>query len=110
MTLVAGVLRTVACRGTRITGRLGAYLLFLCISVAPSTGVRAADQPPAPQPAPVSVDELERLVHTLQDDTARTKLIQELRPLLTLQRGPQKGKPAPTPLFGHLSPQTAPSS
>src|SRR5712691_7278842 len=105
MTLVAGVLRTVASRGTRITGRLGAYLLFLCISVAPSTGVRAADQPPAPQPAPVSVDELERLVHTLQDDTARTKLIQELRALIAVQRGAEKEKPAATALFGQLSQQ-----
>ena len=54
----------------------GACFLLFCISVAASPGVRAADQPPAPQPAPVSVDELERLVHTLQDDTARAKLVQ----------------------------------
>src|ERR1700730_9962133 len=83
----------------------GACLLFLCLSVAPSPGVRAADQPPAPQPAPVSVDELEQLVHTLQDDTARAKLVQELRALLAAQRGAEKEKPAATALFGQLSEQ-----
>jgi small conductance mechanosensitive channel len=79
--------------------------LLFCISIASSPGVRAADQPPAPQPAPVSVDELERLVHTLQDDTARAKLIQELRALLAVQRGAEKEKPAATALFGQLSEQ-----
>src|ERR1700738_819490 len=83
----------------------GACLLFLCLSVAPSPGVRAADQPPAPQPAPVSVDELEQLVHTLQDDTARAKLVQELRALLAAQRCAEKEKPAATSLFGQLSEQ-----
>jgi small conductance mechanosensitive channel len=67
--------------------------------------VRAADQPPAPQPAPVSVDELDQLVHTLQDDTARAKLVQELRALLAVQRGAEKEKPAATALFGQLSGQ-----
>jgi small-conductance mechanosensitive channel len=83
----------------------GACLLFLCISVAPSPGVRAADQPPAPQPAPVSVDELDQLVRTLQDDTARAKLVQELRTLLAVRRGAEKEKPAATALFGQLSQQ-----
>ena len=81
-----------------------ACFLLLCISVALSPGVRAADQPPARRPAPVPVDEL-GVVHTLQDDTARAKLVQELRAVLAVQRGAEKEKPAATALFGQLSEQ-----
>jgi small conductance mechanosensitive channel len=67
--------------------------------------VRAAEPVPASQPAPASVDELERLVHTLQDDTARTKLVEELRALIAVQRSAEKEKPAAAALFGQLSQQ-----
>jgi hypothetical protein len=54
---------------------------------------------------PVLVDELERLVHTLQDDAARTKLVEQLRALIAVQRGAETEKPAATALFGQLSQQ-----
>src|ERR1700730_1574295 len=91
MTVVARLLRTMPHGRTRLTGRLGAYFLLLFLFIAPAPGVLAADQPPAPQPAPVSADDLEQLVHTLQDDTARAKLIQELRTLLAVRRGAEEG-------------------
>jgi len=82
-----------------------AFLLLCCFSTALSTGVRGAEPPPAAQPAPVSVDELERLVHTLQDDSARTKLVEQLRALIAVQRGAETEKPTATALFGQLSQQ-----
>src|SRR5690348_9445051 len=82
-----------------------ACLLLLCLAPALSPGVQAAEPPAAARPAPVSADELERLVHTLQDDTARAKLVDELRGLIAAQRGAEKEKPAATALFGQLSEQ-----
>src|SRR5713101_848888 len=82
-----------------------ASLLLLCLGSVLPPGARAAEPVAASQPAPVSADELERLVHTLQDDTARAKLVQELRALLAVQRGAEKEKPAATALFGQLSEQ-----
>ena len=64
-----------------------------------------AEPPPAAQPMPVLVDELERLVRTLQDDAARTKLVEQLRALIAVQRGAETEKPAATALFGQLSQQ-----
>jgi moderate conductance mechanosensitive channel len=53
----------------------------------------------------VTVDELERLVGTLQDDTARAKLVAELRALIAAQRGLAPEKPAATAMFSQLSQQ-----
>jgi small-conductance mechanosensitive channel len=53
----------------------------------------------------VSVDELERLVDTLQDDAARAKLVADLRALIAVQRGATAEKPAATVIFGQLSQQ-----
>jgi small-conductance mechanosensitive channel len=78
-----------------------AGLLLLCLALP----AQAAEPAAAPQPAPVSADELDRLVHTLQDDTARAKLVEELRALIAAQRGTEKEKPPATPLFGQLSQQ-----
>ena len=67
---------------------------------------RAAEPAAAPQPAPVSADELDRLVHTLQDEKARAKLVEELRALIAVERGvAEKEKPAATVVFGQLSQQ-----
>src|SRR5713101_5941388 len=82
-----------------------ASLLLLCLGSVLPPGARAAEPVAASQPAPVSADELERLVHTLQDDTARGKLVEELRALIAVQRGAEKEKPAATALFGQLSQQ-----
>jgi len=53
----------------------------------------------------VTVDELERLVDTLQDDAARAKLVAELRALIAAQRGVAAEKPAATAILGQLSQQ-----
>src|SRR5260370_37160234 len=60
----------------------GACFLLFCICVALSPGVRAADQPPALQPAPVAVGELELLGPTLQDDDARAQPVAGVRATL----------------------------
>jgi len=59
-------------------------LLFFALAV-PLRPVFAAD--PAPQPAAVSVDELQKLVDTLQDDQSRAHLVDQLRALIAVQRG-----------------------
>src|SRR5262249_38732138 len=64
-----------------------ASLLLLCFISIPLSAVGAAEPPPASQPAPVSADELERLVRTLQDESARAKLVDQLRALIAAQRG-----------------------
>jgi small-conductance mechanosensitive channel len=86
-------------------GYRAAFLLLFCVATVLPTTARADTPPPAAQPAPVSVDELERLVDTLQDDAARTKLVADLRALIAVQRGATAEKPAATVIFGQLSQQ-----
>ena len=80
-------------------------MLLFCLAVALSTAVGAAEPSTPAQPAPVSVDELERLVRTLQDDSARAKFVEQLRALIAAQRGAEEEKPAATAVFGQLSQQ-----
>jgi small-conductance mechanosensitive channel len=82
-----------------------ALLAIVCVSLLLPATVRADAPAPAAQPAPVTVDELERLVGTLQDDTARAKLVAELRALIAAQRGLAPEKPAATAMFSQLSQQ-----
>ncbi len=84
----------------------GACSLLICLAVTLSPVARAAEPASAPQAAPVSADELERLVHTLQDDAARRKLVEQLRALTAAQRGAaNEEKPAGAALFDRLSKQ-----
>ena len=53
----------------------------------------------------MTVDELERLVDTLQDEAARAKLVAELRALIAAQRSVAAEKPAATAILGQLSQQ-----
>lgn len=78
-----------------------ASLVLLCLAFT----ARAAEPVPPPQPAPVSADELERLVHTLQDDKARAQLVQELHALIAVQRGTEKEKPPATGVVDEISQQ-----
>jgi moderate conductance mechanosensitive channel len=80
-------------------------LLLLCVAIALPTKVRADTPAPATQPAPVTADELERLVDTLQDDTARAKLVAQLRALIAAQRGVVAEQPAGPAFFAQLSQQ-----
>ena len=86
-------------------GYRAAFLLLFCVATVLPATARADTPPPAAQPAPVSVDELERLVDTLQDDAARAKLVADLRALIAVQRGATAEKPAATVIFGQLSQQ-----
>src|SRR5215469_2971902 len=79
-------------RGAR-AGVRGIFILLLGLFIAPLPAAQAAE------PAPVSTDELQRLVDTLHDDTAREKLIEQLRGLIAAQRGAEKEKPAGAALF-----------
>ena len=95
----------------RRTGQRAIYLLF-CLATLLVPATHAAPLSATPPPAPVSVDELERLVGTLQDPAARAKLVAELQALIAAQRAaaptPSAEKPAAQPalaLFGHLSRQ-----
>ena len=67
--------------------------------------VARAEAPPPAASAPVTVDELERLVDTLQNDAARAKLVADLRALIAAQRGAATEKPAAVTFFGQLSQQ-----
>jgi moderate conductance mechanosensitive channel len=75
----------------------GVFVLLLWLVTALAPRLQAAE------PAPVSTDELERLVHTLQDDAAREKLIEQLRGLITAQRGAERGKPAGAAFFNDVT-------
>jgi moderate conductance mechanosensitive channel len=86
-------------------GYRAVVLLLFFISIGPAPAVRA-DAPPPPAPAaPVSVDELQRLVDTLQDDAARAKLVAQLQALIAAQRGAaaQKTTAVGPVLFDQLS-------
>src|SRR5262245_14827477 len=89
----------------RKLGYRAALLALFCLATLLPAGVRADTPAPAAQAAPVTADELERLVDTLQDDTARSKLVAELRALIAAQRGAAVEKPTATALFGQLSQQ-----
>ena len=82
-----------------------AFWLLLWLAAALPAGARAAEPPTATQPVPVAADELEQLVHTLQDDAARTKLVEQLRALIAVQRAAETEKPPAAALFGQLSQQ-----
>jgi small conductance mechanosensitive channel len=86
-------------------GYRAAFLLLFCVATILPAAARPDTPTPAAQPAPVTVDELERVVDTLQDDTARAKLVAELRALIAAQRGGVPEKPAATAIFGQLSQQ-----
>jgi small conductance mechanosensitive channel len=82
-----------------------AFLLCLSLVLVAARQAQAAEPPPAAQPAPVSVDELEGLLHTLQDGAAREKLVEQLRALIAAQRGTETEKPPAAAMFGQLSQQ-----
>jgi moderate conductance mechanosensitive channel len=84
-------------------GYRAALLLLLCVATILPAAAEADAPTPAAQPAPVTVDELERLIDTLQDDSARAKLVAQLRVLIAAQRGVAAETPAGPAFFGQLS-------
>ena len=89
----------------RKLGYRAAFLVLFCVGILLPAAARAATPAPAAQPAPVSVDELQRLVDTLQDDTARAKLVADLRALIAAQRGGGPQQPTAPAFFAQLSQQ-----
>jgi small conductance mechanosensitive channel len=81
-------------------------LLFLT-GAAQAQSTPSAPAAAAPPPAPVSADELQKLVGTLQDDAARAKLVDQLRGLIAAQRGIEQQDKAQNPatLLDNLSAQ-----
>src|SRR5215469_601225 len=77
------------------------FALAFCAAAILGGLPRAEAQPQAPAnaqaPAPVSADELGRLVNTLQDDKERAKLVDELRGLIAAQRGLEQKQEAENP-------------
>ena len=86
-------------------GYRAAFLLLFCVATLLPTAALGDPPTPAAQPAPVSVDELERLLNTLQDDTARGKLVADLRALIAVQRGAAPEQPGGLAFFAQLSQQ-----
>ena len=85
MSLCKQVLRRI---GYAVTHRLhggqqsGAFwILTVCVALALPMSGRAAER------GSIAADELERLVHTLENDSSRTQLIEDLRALIAVQRG-----------------------
>jgi len=74
-------------------------------TVLPAVARAEAPPPAASASAPVTVDELDRLVDTLQNDSARAKLVADLRALIAAERGVAAEKPAAVTFFGQLSQQ-----
>jgi moderate conductance mechanosensitive channel len=74
-------------KGIRQLGYRAVVLLLFFIATLSASAVRADAPPLAAQTAPVSVDELQSLVDTLQDDAAKAKLVAQLRGLIAAQRG-----------------------
>ncbi|MDE1904142.1 MAG: mechanosensitive ion channel [Alphaproteobacteria bacterium] len=77
-------------------------LRALALTIALLSSLTAADAfaqtVPAPSPhpsaAPVTADDLQNLVDTIQDPAARKKLVTELQGLIAAQRGGQKTSPS----------------
>src|SRR6516225_11288475 len=92
-------------RRIRKSGYRAALLVLFFVAILLPATARADTSTPAAQPAPVTVDELERLVDTLQDDGARAKLVGQLRALIAAQRGAEPEKPTATAMFSQLSQQ-----
>jgi moderate conductance mechanosensitive channel len=96
-----------ASKPTHGRGLCAVWLALFCfVAILPSAAPAATAAPkPAAEPAPVSVDELQRLVDTLQDGTERARLVSELRALIAAQRHAGPKKPEGMELLGRLSRQ-----
>ena len=91
--------------------------LLSAVAASPALAQTTAATPPANQPAAtqpaqatssVNADDLQNLVNTIQDPTARQKLVKELQGLIAAQRGIQQKSPAQGVhnFFAALSDQT----
>ncbi len=88
-------------------GALVAWLVLALAGPALAQSQPSAAPAPAPAAAPLSADELERLIGTLQDDAARGKLVEQLRGLIAAQRGVEQkqAEESPATLLNNFSAQ-----
>src|SRR5258708_27177165 len=88
-------------------GALVAWLVLALAGPALAQSQPSAAPAPAPAAAPLSADELERLIGTLQDDAARGKLVEQLRGLIAAQPGveQEQAEESPATLLNNFSAQ-----
>ena len=89
----------------RLIGLAAAILLALALWAG---AARAAGEAQAPAPAPattetVSVEELQRLVDTLESDKGRARLVEDLKALIAAERARQQAAPPSRGFLGALS-------
>ncbi len=85
------------CRGV-------ALILAAFLALAAPARAQSAAAPPAAQ-QPVSADELQRLVDSLNDPAAREKLVTQLQALIAAERGEEGKAPPPQSFFDRVSGQ-----
>ena len=85
--------------------RLAAAILLALVLAAGLVRAAGAQEPPAPaKPQTVSIEELQRLVDTLQSDKDRARLVEDLRALIAAERAKQQAQtPAPSGFFTMLA-------
>ncbi|MBV9521830.1 MAG: hypothetical protein JO010_03500, partial [Alphaproteobacteria bacterium] len=96
-----------ACAFFRVLGFITA-LFAGSAGALPAAAQQAPPSAPAPPPAsaasPVTADELDRLVGTLQDDKQRAQLVEQLRALIAAERGTEQQQQAtPATVLNELS-------
>jgi small conductance mechanosensitive channel len=79
--------RIVAYLSAMLRRTFAALAVALALALGLPAGAQTTAAQPAPAASPVSADELERLVTTLQDESARARLVEQLRGLVAAQRG-----------------------
>jgi small-conductance mechanosensitive channel len=83
-----------------------ALALSIAALAVPAAAQTAAPAPGNPASAPVSAEELQRLVDTLQDGDARATLVEQLKALIAAQHGQEpEDIGSPATLLGKLSAQ-----
>ena len=88
-----------------IRRRILPWIAFLALCFLPLLGARAqsaAPQPQASAPAAPTVEQLQQLVATLQDEKARAQLVDELQALIAAQNAQQQSAATPKSWFAAL--------
>ena len=80
----------------RFLGLAAAILLLALALAASGVGTAGAQETPAPaKPQIVSIEELQRLVDTLQSETDRARFVADLKALIAAERAKQQAQPPP---------------
>ena len=87
----------------RLVGLAAAILLALVLLTGAAEGASTPAAPQATKPETVSIDELQRLVDTLESDHDRAQLVRDLKALIVAERARQQAPPPPRGFFDELS-------